>query len=272
MKRLGIIAGGGQFPYIVAKRAKELGYFVCVCSIEGQESVDFSSIADEVEVISIGKLQKTIDYLHKHAIKEICFAGSINKAKAFSSIPDFRMSKVLFSLLSKGDDSLLHNILKEFEKEGFLVVQAADIMPTLRFPEGMLTQYPLSDKIQKEITYALPIIKAIGSFDIGQCIVVHENMVVAVEAIEGTDETLIRAGKKFNNCVAIKIAKPFQDERVDLPSIGIKTIEILAQYKYSALVVEANKTLFFDAEKSITLANKNSITLLGISLEKDCFI
>ncbi|MGL4722148.1 MAG: LpxI family protein [Desulfovibrionaceae bacterium] len=268
MKRLGIIAGEGQFPYLVAKRAKELGYYVCVCSIEGQTTQDFTSLVDAVEHVSIGKLQKTIQYLHKHSTEEVCFAGAINKTRAFSAIPDFRMTKILFSLLNKGDDSLLHKILKEFEKEGFTIIQAADILPTLRFPEGIITHSPVSEEIQRQIDYALPIIKTIGSLDIGQCIVVHNNMVVAVEAVEGTDETLIRAGKKLKNCVALKIAKPFQDDRVDLPSIGIKTIEILAQYNYTALVVEAYQTLFFDMEESIALANTHSITLIGIHIQK----
>lgn len=267
MERLAIVAGTGQFPYLVAQEAKKQGYYVLVCPIIGHETEDFTDIADAVHPIHIGKLNENIALLHTHNIRFFCAAGAVNKRKALSALPDFRMTKLLFSSVAKGDDSLLRNILQEIEKEGFTVIQPAHFIPSLRVPQGLLTQRALSKEIEEQMNYGLPIARSIGMFDIGQCIVVHDGMVIAIEAIEGTDATLQRAGALCpNGCIAIKTAKPLQDLRVDLPSIGKKTIEIMIKYNYLALLVEADKTLFFDMEESIELANKHKLTIYGISL------
>ena len=267
MERLAIVAGAGQFPYLVAKEAKYQGYYVVVCPVIGHATEDFTEIADCVLPIHIGKLNENISLLHTHKIKLFCAAGAINKRKAFTGLPDFRMTKLLFSSLAKGDDSLLRNILQEIEKEGFTIVQPAHFIPSLRVPEGLLTKSPLTTDIKEQMEYGLPIIRTMGTLDIGQCIVVHNGMVIAVEAIEGTDATLERAGRLCpQGCIAIKTTKPSQDLRVDLPSIGKKTIELMIEYKYSALLVEAQRTLFFDMEESIALANKHGITIFGISI------
>lgn len=266
MKRLAIIAGAGQFPYLVAKQAKEHNYYVLVCPVIGHATEDFTKIADVVEPIHIGKLNENIKILHKNKITVLCAAGAINKGKAFSSLPDFRMTKLLFSCLTKGDDTVLRAILREIEKEDIEIIQPAELVPSLYAPCGLLTKGNLSIEIEEQIEYGIPIVRSMGMFDIGQCIVVHKGMVISVEAIEGTDATLERAGKLCKGCVAIKTTKPKQDMRIDLPSIGKKTIELLIQYEYSALAIEAERTLFFDMEESIDLANKNNLTIVGIRL------
>lgn len=267
MERLAIIAGAGQFPYLVAQEAKQQGYYILVCPVIGHATENFADIADCVIPIHIGKLHENITLLHSHAITTLCAAGAINKRKAFSSLPDFRMTKLLFSSLAKGDDSLLRAILCELEKEGISIVQPAYFVPSLRVPEGLITRTPICAEGEAQIAYGLPIVRSMGNLDIGQCIVVHNGMVIAVEAIEGTDATLERAGKLCpHGCVAIKTAKPTQDMRVDLPSIGRKTIELMIEYHYSALVVEAEKTLFFDMEESVSLADKHNIAIIGITV------
>ena len=266
MKRLAIVAGTGQFPYLVAQEAKKQGYYILVCPIIGHTTEDFTDIADCIIPIHIGKLNENISILHKHNIDIFCAAGAINKSKALSGLPDLRMTKLLFSSIAKGDDALLRNILQEIEREGFTIVQPAHFLPSLRVPKGLLTHSPLSKEIEEQMHYGVPIIRSIGTFDIGQCIVVHNGMVIAIEAIEGTDATLHRAGTLCpHGCVAIKIAKPGQDLRVDLPSIGKHTIEILIEHRYTALLVEADRTLFFDMEESIALANKHNLTIFGIT-------
>ena len=268
MARIVIIAGAGQFPKLVAERAKLLGHYVLVCPLLGYATEDFTNVADAIEPLHIGKLNTAIKIFHTYAIEQLCACGAVKKEQAFSALPDFRMAKVLFSTFTKGDDAIFRKIMSEIEKEGIQIIQAAEFLPILHTPAGVLTQYPLPDIITKNIDYALPIVKTIGTLDIGQCIVVHDGMTIAVEGIEGTDATIQRAGTLVKEgCIAVKIAKPMQDMRIDLPSIGKRTVELLIQYKYAALIVEAEKTLFFDMEESIALANKHNVHIVGITLE-----
>lgn len=267
--RLGIIAGGGQFPRLIAEQARQAGHFVAICGFKGNTAPELANDCDAFEILALGQLSKLIDFYKKNDVKRICMAGTINKPKALDIRPDFRAAKVLFSLKSKGDDVILRAILGEFEKEGFQIVSAAELVPSLRCPAGVLTYGKIPQEIQNDIDYGVPIVEAMGRFDIGQCIVVREGMVMAVECLEGTDANLERGAKLGGEgCVAIKMAKTGQDDRVDLPSIGMTTIENLIRLKYSALVIEAHQTLFFDREKALTLAQKNNLHIIALDRSK----
>ena len=264
-KRLGIIAGGGQFPELIAKEAKNQGYYVAVCGFINNTNENIKTFCDDFQILALGQLNKLINFYKQNQINQICFAGSINKPKALDIRPDMRAAKLIFSLKTKGDDVLLRAIIGEFEKEGFTIISASHFLPELKAPQGILTNHKIPLEIQNDMEYGFPIAKNMGSYDIGQCLVVKNGMVIAVECLEGTDATLKRAYELAGkNCIAIKIVKPNQDERIDLPSIGLKTIENLIEYHYAGLAIEADKTLFFDREKALTLANKHKLHIIAL--------
>lgn len=263
--RLGIIAGGGQFPRLIAEEAKKQNMFVAICGFHHNTDESLASSCDAFQMLALGQLSKLIDFYKQNSITHICFAGTINKPKALDIRPDLRAAKMIFSLKTKGDDALLRAILSEFEKEGFTCISAAKLLPGLKSPQGILTNRKIPQEILDDMHYGFPIAKSMGSYDIGQCLVVKQGMVIAVECLEGTDATLKRAADLAGkDCVAIKIVKPIQDERIDLPSIGLKTIENLIEYKYAGLAIEADKTLFFDREKALALANKHKLHIIAL--------
>ncbi len=262
---IGLIAGRGQFPLMVAQKIHHLGMTVAICAFHGHVEPELSKLADNFCLIHLGQLGKLIKFFKKQKVRRICFAGSINKPKALSIRPDFRTMKILFKLRGFGDDALLRAASAELEKEGFTVVQAASFVSGLHAPLGILTRRRPSQEEWEDILYAWPIAQNIGKMDIGQCIVVRRKMVMAIECIEGTDITLTRGGDFGGpGCIAVKILKPGQDERLDLPAIGLATIRLLLEKKFSCLVYQAGKTLFFDREESLIEADKGGLCIIGL--------
>ena len=267
---IGIIAGSGQFPRLVAEDAKAAGYGVVVCAFHGFTDPGLEALADAYTTVYLGQFDKVIDYFRKHGVRRLCMAGAINKPRALDLRPDFRAARILFSLRGKGDDALLRAIMADLEKEGFTLIQAAELSTSLLCPEGVLTRRGPSAEEIAEIDYGWPIAEALGRFDIGQCIVVKQGMVVAVECLEGTDAALRRGGElRGEGCVAIKRFKPKQDERVDLPSIGLQTVRLLIEQHYRCLAVDAGKTLFFDRAEALALADKHNFCI--VALTEDSF-
>lgn len=270
-ERLGIVAGGGQFPRLIAQEARKNGNFVAICGFRDNTEMALKEECDSFEILPLGQLNNLIRFFKDNNIEKVCMAGSINKPRALDLRPDWRVAKLLFSLKTKGDDAILRAILGEFEKEGMQPLSAGDLVPSLRAVEGNLTQIKgnhTPKEVQDSIKYAFPILESLGHFDIGQCIVVRENMVIAVECLEGTDATIERGAMLGGEgCIAIKIAKKGQDQRVDLPSIGLTTIENLIKYKYLALIIEAEKTLFFDQDKALALAKQHNLHIIAIKKE-----
>lgn len=265
IQRLGIIAGGGQFPKLIADEAKAQGLFVAACGFLNNTDENLKNFCDSFQILALGQLSKLINFFKANKVTHVCFAGTINKPKALDIRPDLRAAKLLFSLKTKGDDVLLRAILGEFEKEGFQCVSASVFLPCLKSPAGVLTNREIPQEILADMQYGFPIAKSMGSYDIGQCLVVKQGMVMAVECLEGTDAALKRAYELGGSgCVAVKVVKPNQDERIDLPSIGLKTIENLIQYKYAGLAIEADKTLFFDRDQALALANKHKLHIIAL--------
>lgn len=273
MEQLGIIAGGGQFPLLVAQNAAKAGLCPIVVGFFGHTDenlpAELKKLGGTSLFLHLGQLTKMLAYFKQHKVHAACLAGTINKPRALDFRPDLRAARVIFSLKKKGDDSLLRAIVGELEKEGIQVVSPAQYAPVLHITPGLLTpKCPPSPAVQEDITYGWPIAREIGAMDIGQCLVVREGMVMAVEALEGTDETLSRGARLGGKgCVAIKLLKPGQEERVDLPSIGLKTVQNLVEGQYAALAVEAG-ALFFDREQAIALAEKHRISIVAKAREE----
>ncbi len=264
-ENIGIIAGGGQFPRLVAQQARAAGLGVVICGFQGHTDPDTASCADVFELLHLGQLGRMIGFFKEHHVSRVCMAGSISKPRALEFRPDWRAAKLLFSLKKKGDDSLLRAIMADIEKDGIHVVAAVDLAPALRAPEGTLTRRAPTDEEWKDIRYGWPIARAMGAFDIGQCLVVREGMVMAVECLEGTDAALRRGAELGGNgCIAVKMVKPGQDERVDLPSVGLATIRNLVEHHYAVLAIQAGKTLFFDREAALRLADENGLAVVAL--------
>ena len=274
MDTIGIIAGSGQFPALVARGAKRNGLRVAICGFQGNTDAGLAAEADAFVMLHLGQLGALIDFFKKHNAKTVCMAGAINKPKALDFRPDLRAAKLLFKLggKNKGDDALLRAVANELHSEGITVVRPEELAPDLRSPSGILGRHKPDADIKADIRFGWKTAKALGALDIGQCVVVRNGVVIAVEGIEGTDATLVRGGELGGpNCTAVKVLKPGQDERLDLPSIGAGTIALLAQYRYACLAFEAGKTLFFDQQAALKTAHDHSIAIVGIPPDADAF-
>jgi DUF1009 family protein len=262
---IGIIAGSGQFPFLVAQGAREAGLDVAVCGFHDNTEPSLSRAANAFTLLHLGQLSRLIAFFKKHNVRRLCMAGAINKPRALSLRPDWRAARLLLRMRSKGDDALLRAVAEEIESEGFQVVRPEILAPTLLAPEGVLSARPPTGAEWLDIRYGWPIARRLGRLDIGQCFVVREGMVVAVECLEGTDATLKRAAELGGTgCVVVKIAKPGQDERLDLPAVGTTTMEILIEGGFACLALQASKTLFFDREKALALADAAGLCVVAL--------
>ncbi len=263
---IGIIAGSGQFPRLVAYNARATGYGVIICGFHGHTDPALGKAADSFAMFYLGQFEKVIAFFRTHGVRQLCMAGAINKPKALNLHPDLRAARILLSLHGKGDDALLRAIIGELEREGFNIVQASSFSKGLSCPKGVLTQRGPTPEEWSDIIWGWPIADALGRFDIGQSLVVKQGMVVAVECLEGTDTTLRRGGKLGGaGCVALKRFKPGQDDRADMPSVGLSTVRLLLECGYSCLAVEAGKTLFFDRDQAIALADAHHLCIIAIT-------
>ncbi|MBG0789638.1 MAG: UDP-2,3-diacylglucosamine diphosphatase LpxI [Desulfovibrionaceae bacterium] len=266
---IGLIAGGKQFPVLVAEGVKARGHRLVVAGFTGHTNMDVVPLADEWQELKLGKLNKLIKYLKSNRVDRIIMAGTIEKPKAMDVRHlDMRAVRLVFSRKNKGDSALLGSLANEFEKEGMPVVPAHVFLPELLTPEGILTRRTPDEREWEDLAFAWKIAKELGRMDIGQCLVVREGVVAAVEALEGTDEA-IRRGCAFggHGCVVVKVFKPGQQQEVDLPSFGLDTLRIMADGKAACLGIEAGKSLFFDQEATLAFADANGISIVGLSGE-----
>ncbi|MDR2826008.1 MAG: UDP-2,3-diacylglucosamine diphosphatase LpxI [Deltaproteobacteria bacterium] len=266
MEKTGIIAGSGQFPRLVAQEIRARGGQAYICGFKGHTAPDLADYATAFTMLSLGQLGKLISFFKNNEVRQLCMAGAIHKPKALSLRPDLRAARLFMRIRNApGDDAILRSFAEELAREGIEVVQAAELVPSLRGPAGVLTARPPDAEDWQAIRRGWAVAEVVGSLDIGQCLVMLKQTAVAVEAMEGTDATLRRGGELAGpGCLALKMCKPGQDLRLDLPAIGLTTLEILAEYRYSCLAYEAEKTLFFDRDNCIALANKYKIALVGL--------
>lgn len=238
---------------------------VAVAAFSGHTDPKLQDHVDAWTLLHVGQLGKLLSFFKKQGVSQVLFAGSIDKPKALDIRPDFRAAKVLWRMRGKGDDALLRGVIAELEAEGFSVVQAADLLPGLRGAKGVLSARPPSEDEWEDLLMAWGIVEQLGNLDIGQCVVLKRGVVAALEALEGTDAAIQRGTSLAGpGCVVLKRSKPGQDERVDLPAIGLETVRALVQGKASCLGYEAGKTLFFDQQAAIDLAAKHKIAIIGL--------
>ncbi|WP_316900275.1 UDP-2,3-diacylglucosamine diphosphatase LpxI domain-containing protein [Pseudodesulfovibrio indicus] len=268
---IGLIAGGKQFPVLVAQGVKAQGHRLVVAGFTGHTNMDVVPYADVFKELKLGKLNQLIDYLKSEKVDKVIMAGTIEKPKVMDIRHlDMRAIKLIMGRKDKGDSALLSIISSEFEKEGMTVVKAHEYQPDLLAPEGVLTHRSPDEREWRDLKFGWIVAKELGRLDVGQCVVVREGIVTAVEALEGTDAAL-RRGFEFGgkDCVVVKVFKPGQQREVDLPSFGLDTLKVMAEGKATCIGVEAGKSLFFDREAAVAFADKTGICVVGLTA--DCF-
>ncbi len=263
---IGLIAGGGQFPLLFAKAAKERGHRVIAAAHVNETEQGLTKLADEITWVKLGQLGKIIKFLHQHQVKETAFAGTITKTRIFHDIlPDWKGLSLWNKIDSRLDDSILRAIADALAEEGIEVIASTRYLGHLLFPEGILSKKQPSKAQVEDIRFGWRIARQIGRLDIGQCVVVRDRAILAVEAIEGTDATILRGGKLAGSgAVVVKLRKPGQDFRFDLPATGLGTIKSIENVKGAVLAVEAGQSLLFDRQAMIEAADKAGIVVLGL--------
>lgn len=266
IKKIGLIAGKGNLPEIIAKEARLQGYKVIGIGLEPLAEKSLESSVDEIRWINIGKFGELIKTLKKLNIKDALFAGKVSKELLYKSniTPDLRAIKLLFSLKNRSDDTIMLAITEELEKENIRLLDITRFSKNIMAPEGILTGDKITEEEWKDIKFGWKIAKEIGRLDIGQTVVIKNQAVMAVEAIEGTDEAIRRGGiLSGSGAVVIKVSKPSQDMRFDVPVVGIETIKTMSEVKARVLCVETNKCILLNKEDLIEEAKKHNISVIG---------
>lgn len=265
---LGLIAGGGPFPLKVAHAARARGIRVFAVAHEGETDPALEGIADSTAWVRLGQLGRLIKSLKKAGASVAVMAGTITKKRMFQDIrPDVRAISLAARLAVFHDDDILRAVTAELSKEGIEIVSPTVYMPELVAPAGILSRRRPSRAERDDMAFGWRIAKELGRLDIGQCVVVRNKTVLAVEAIEGTDETIRRGGGlAMEKAVVVKVCKPSQDTRFDLPSVGLNTVMVMEEVKAAVLAVEAGKTLIFDRPEMIAEADRAGMVVACIEM------
>lgn len=266
MSKIGIIAGGGQFPILFAKAARERGRRIIVVAHKGESMPEIEEVADEICWVKLGQLGKIVKFFRQGEVSEAVLLGTITKTRIFKDVwPDIKGLTLWNRLKVRQDDSILRAVADALEEEGIKILESTCYLRQLLFPKGVLTKKKPSAHQLEDIDFGWRMAREVGRLDIGQCVVVRDRAVLAVEAIEGTDAAIRRGGGLAKEkAVIVKVKKPNQDFRFDLPAIGIKTIDSMIQVGAAVLAVEAGQALLFDGQEMIELANRAGIVVVGI--------
>jgi UDP-2,3-diacylglucosamine hydrolase len=266
----GLIAGNGDFPFLVLEGARSRGIDMAVIAIREEASPALESAAKRLHWISLGELSRGIDLLHQEGVKHAVMAGQVKHNKIFSSIrPDWRLAKLLFSLPSKNTDSLIGAVARVLQDEGIELVDSTKFLGPLLPAAGILTRRAPDAEELADIEYGRKAAQQIAGLDLGQTVIVRDRACVAIEAMEGTDETIERAARITGGLrlVVVKVSKPRQDMRFDVPVIGAKTIEVMKRANATALAIDAGRTLLFDRDVLIQTANDGGIAIQSFAPE-----
>jgi len=275
-EKLGLIAGNGKFPFLVLEAARAQGYEVVVAAIREEAFPEIEEHgAAAVHWLSLGELSKLIETFQREGVRRAVMAGQVRHKQIFSSIrPDWRLAKLLLSLTTRNTDSLLGAIAKVLGDEGIVLEKSTWLLEPLLVKPGVLTEREPTEQERKNIEYGRGVALQLAQHDIGQTVVIAESACVAVEAMEGTDATIERAGQIMRSLhgdastlsralTVVKLAKPNQDMRFDVPVVGVKTIEVMQAAGASCLALDAGKCLLLDGQKVIEAANAAGIAVVA---------
>ena len=262
----GLLAGDGSLPVKMAQYAKENGFDVVCISLSDDNVNQLKKYCSKVYSCHPGEINKIEQIIKEEQIKQITFLGKVNKKVLLKPYKfDKRALDILKSVKRLNDDEVMLLIVKEFEKVGVSVLDQTIFIKNLMIPAGVLGKLKPTESQMEDVDYGFWLAKEMGGIDVGQSVVIKNKMIMAVEAIEGTDVCIRRGAKlaKKNACV-IKVSKPKQDKRFDIPAVGLKTLRTMRKYKASLLAVEANETIIVDQEKVIEYADKHNIVIMAV--------
>jgi DUF1009 family protein len=263
--RIGLIAGSGQFPIIFSKAAKSKGLAVYVAAYINEADPCLKDYVDDLSWFHLGQVRRLINFFKKKNVSQAVMMGGIKKVRMFSDVkPDALAISMFASMLNTHDDGILRAFARTLEKRGIAIQPSTLFLPDLLAPAGCWTKRKPDRAEKKDIELGWKLAKKIGSLDIGQCIVVGGGSVLAVEAIDGTDATILRGGQLGQgNAVVVKICKPNQDIRFDIPAVGVQTIQTMQQANAKVIALEAGKAIAFDRNEMIALADNTGISIIA---------
>ena len=266
-EKIGLIAGKGMLPVLSAQGAKKLGKKVYAVGLNSDVENEIKKYVYKLKFISTGRLGSIIEFFKRNDITKVIMVGLIKHKLIFDNIEmDDRTKRMFDCMKDKKADSILGAVCKELQKDNLELIPVTEVLDDSLVPRGMLTgKRHISRQENEDIMFGFDIAKRVGGLDIGQTIVVKDKSIVAIEAMEGTDMCILRAGEiSGGGFVVVKVAKPQQDWRFDLPVIGMKTIKTIKKAKGKILAVESGKTLILEKEKTIKLADKEGVIVVGI--------
>jgi len=275
--RLGLIAGNGRFPFLVLNAARARGMEVVVAAIKEETFPEIEKEGARVHWMSLGELSKLIETFHREGVTQAVMAGQVKHKQIFSSIkPDWKLAKLLLSLGTRNTDSLIGAVAKVLADEGITLINSTELLEPLLAKPGVLTKRQPTEQEQKDIDYGRAVARHLAQYDIGQTVVVAGSACVAVEAMEGTDETIARAGHLMStlhaegdastlarDLVVIKVAKPNQDMRFDVPVVGVKTIQTMKSANATCLAIDSGKCLLIDGDEIVKAADAADICIVA---------
>ncbi len=265
-EKIGLIAGNGQFPFLCAQAARKRGFTVVAVGHRGETDPRLKDLVDEFHWVYVGQLGKIIKIFQAAGVNQALMAGGVNRGRLFTHFrPDLRALSLLRRAGAGKDDQLLRAVAEELEGEGIAIRSATLFQEELLAPAGALNRHRPNQRQLEDVAFGFQMAKEIGRLDIGQCVVVRHRVVVAVEAVEGTDEAIRRGGRLAGpGAVVVKVAKPQQDLRFDQPAVGLTTIATMAEVGAKVLAVEAGKALIFDRDDMVALADRQGIAVWGV--------
>jgi len=266
MTKIGLIAGNGRFPFLVAEEIKKKGEEAVVIGLNEETDRGIENHAENVHWLALGQFQKIIDVFHKENVEVAIMAGQVKHSQLFANLKlDWRAIKLLGRIINKKTDTILGAVCDEFLKEGINLLPSHLYLKHLMPKPGLLSGTKLSKSEAGDVEFGYKLAKQIAGLDIGQTVVVKDKAVVAIESIEGTDECIRRASKYAGaDTVVVKVAKPAQDFRFDIPVIGVRTVEVLRENKVRVMAIEAENTLMIDREILLEAARAGNVTILAM--------
>jgi DUF1009 family protein len=265
--RIGLIAGSGQFPILFARAAREKGWQIFAAAYKEEAHPDLGQYAEFMEWVYVGQISRLIKFFHQHQITQAVMMGAINKTRMFTHIrPDMKALALIARMRHTHDDALLREFADMLEEEGIKIKPSTMLLPDLLAPSGVWTRRKPSKTEVRDIGIGWRIAKDIGRLDIGQCVVIRSGSILAVEAIDGTDATIERGGRLGKGqAVVVKVCKPNQDTRFDVPAVGLQTIETMYAAGATTLAIEAGKAVVFDRQAMVARADAHKIAIVALN-------
>ncbi len=264
---IGLIAGNGKFPLLFARSAKAKNLKVVTAAIKGDTSFLIKLFVDELIWLGPGELRRLFDYFRKHSVQKVIMAGQVNPNNLFDEklALDHEFKNLFVALKDRKADTIFRAVAEKLKSEGMELLDSTSLLNDYLAPKGTLTKRAPTIKELEDIEFGRGIAKAMGALDVGQTVIIKDKAIVAIEAMEGTDQTIVRGGKiSRQGAVVVKMAKPKQDNRFDIPVVGPRTIQHMIKAKAGCLAIESGQTLLIDRDKTIQMANRGGICIVAV--------